>query len=205
MKLLKIDSSARRSSVSRRLTAEFAEAWKRQHPDGEVIERDLTASTPPPITDEWMLASHANRATLSAEHRRALEVSDTLVEDIFSADTIVIGAPMYNYTISAPLKAWIDQIVRLDKTVQYTASGPKGLIAGKQVIVIESRGGAYREGTPAAQYDFQEPYLRHILGLLGITDLTFVRAENQLKPDLAESSRVKAAEHLNRLIEVPVA
>src|SRR5271170_2512736 len=111
MKLLKIDSSARRSSTSRRLTAEFAEAWKKQHPDGLVIERDLAISTPPHITDEWTHAVHSDPATLTAEQRRALEVSDTLLDEVFSADTIVIGAPMYNYTISAPLKAWIDQIV----------------------------------------------------------------------------------------------
>ena len=107
-------------------------------------------------------------------------------------DAIVIGAPMYNLTVSAPLKAWIDQVVRLGRTFLYGPNGPDGVLKGKKVIVLTSRGGAFRPGTPAAQYDHQEPYLRHILGFVGLIDVTFIHAENQKPGDLAEPSRAAA-------------
>ncbi len=86
---------------------------------------------------------------------------------------------MHNFTISAPLKAWIDQVVRVGRTVLWGPNGPEGGLKGKKVAVLTSRGGAYRPGTPTAQYDFQERYLRHILGFIGLTDVTFIHAENQ--------------------------
>jgi FMN-dependent NADH-azoreductase len=100
MKLLRIDSSARRSSVSRHLTARFVEAWQLEHPDGTVIERDLAITALPHITDEWVQAVHSNPAILTAEQKHVLQLSDALVEELVQADTIVIGAPMYNFAIS---------------------------------------------------------------------------------------------------------
>lgn len=196
MKLLRIDSSARRNSVSRQLTGRFAETWKKENPAGQVIERDLAKTEIPLITDEWTLAIHSNPATLTPAQRETLSVSDALVEELLAADTIVIGAPMYNFTISALLKAWIDQIVRFGRTVLFKPSGPEGLLKGKKVVVITSRGGAYRPGTPAAQYDFQEDYLRHILAFIGLTDITFIHAENQKPGDLAEPARAAAIEQI---------
>jgi FMN-dependent NADH-azoreductase len=133
---------------------------------------------------------------LSPAQRETLAVSDKLIEELFAADTIVIGAPMYNLTVSAPLKAWIDQIVRIGRTVLYSAAGPEGILKGKQVVIVTSRGGAFRPGTPTAQYDHQEPYLRHIFGFIGLTDLTFIHAENQKPGDLAEPARVAAIEQI---------
>jgi FMN-dependent NADH-azoreductase len=191
MNLLRIDSSARRNSVSRQLTARFAEAWQHEHPRGKVIARDLATTALPHITDEWVQAVHSNPATLTAEQKQVLAVSDTLVEELVQADSIVIGAPMYNFAIPAPLKAWIDQVVRVGKTVLFAAAGPKGILTGKKVYVITSRGGAYRSGTFTERFDYQEPYLRHILGFIGLTDVTFIHAENQ-KPG-AEAEIAKAA------------
>jgi FMN-dependent NADH-azoreductase len=198
MKLLRIDSSARRNSVSRQLTEKFVETWKKQNPTGDVIERDLATTPLPHITDEWVLASHSNPASLTPAQQETLAVSHALIEELRAADTIVIGAPMYNFTISAPLKAWIDQIVRIGQTWLYSPSGPEGLLKGKKVIVVTSRGGAYRPGTPTAQYDHQEPYLRHILRFIGLTDVTFIHAENQKPGEQAEPSRAAAFEQLQQ-------
>jgi FMN-dependent NADH-azoreductase len=203
MKLLRVDSSARRNSVSRQLTARFVETWKKENPTGEVMERDLAKTHLPLITDEWTLAAHSDPATLTPPQRDTLAISETLIEELLAADTIVIGAPMYNFTVSAPLKAWIDQIVRIGRTVLYGPGGPDGVLKGKNVIVLTSRGGAFRPGTPTAQYDHQEPYLRHILGFIGLTDVTFIHAENQKPGDLAEPSRVAAIAQIEQAAAQP--
>ena len=184
MKLLQIDSSARTSSVTRRLTAKFAEEWRKNHPDGEVIRRDLSATFLPLITDAWA-ATQVDDSKRTPAERSYLATSDELIGELQAADTVVIGAPMYNFTIPAPLKAWIDQVVRLGKTVIYGPNGPQGLLAKKKVVVITSRGGAYEKGTAKEAYDFQEPYLRHVLGFMGLTDVTFIHAENQGRAEAA--------------------
>src|ERR1700691_861226 len=198
MKLLRIDSSARKNSVSRQLTQKFVETWKKQNPTGEVIERDLATTHLPPITDEWMLAAHADLANLTPAQQETLSISDALVDELLAADMIVIGAPMYNLTVSAPLKAWIDQIVRVGRTVLWGPTGTEGVLKGKKVVVLTSRGGSFRPGTPTAQYDHQEPYLRHILGFIGLNDVTFIHAENQKPGELAEPSRAAAFEQLQQ-------
>jgi FMN-dependent NADH-azoreductase len=122
MKLLRIDSSARTASVTRQLTARAAEEWKENNPDGDVIYRDLSAIEIPQITDDWS-ATLLEPSKLSPGQRSYLSTSDQLIDDLRAADTIVIGAPMYNFSISSPLKAWIDQVVRIGKTF---GSGPQG-------------------------------------------------------------------------------
>jgi FMN-dependent NADH-azoreductase len=188
MKLLRIDSSARGGSISRKLTARFAEAWKNQHPGGKVVERDLSATSLPAITDEWVQGAHSDPAKQTPAQREALALSDELIEELASADEVVIGVPMYNFGIPPSLKAWIDQIVRIGKTFSYGAQGPKGLVPGtKKVFVLTSRGGTYGRGTSTEKSDFQEPYLRHILGFIGLTDVTFIHAENQAGPSAGDS------------------
>jgi FMN-dependent NADH-azoreductase len=199
MKLLRVDSSARRNSVSRHLTGRFAEAWQQEHPDGTVIERDLATTTLPHITDEWVHAIHTDPATLTPEQKQVLQVSDALVEELVQADTIVIGAPMYNFAIPAPLKGWIDQVVRVGKTVLFAASGPQGILKGKKVYVVTSRGGAFRPGTPTERFDYQEPYLRHILAFIGLTDVTFIHAENQRPGEQAEIAKAAAIAQILQL------
>jgi FMN-dependent NADH-azoreductase len=199
MQLLRIDSSARRNSVSRQLTAHFVEAWQQEHPDGTVIERDLATTALPHITDEWVQAIHTNPESLTAEQKSVLQLSDALVNELVQADTIVIGAPMYNFAIPAPLKAWIDQVVRVGKTVLFAASGPQGILKGKKVYVVTSRGGAFRPGTATERFDYQEPYLRHILGFIGLTDVTFIHAENQKPGVQADISKAAA---IARILEL---
>jgi FMN-dependent NADH-azoreductase len=186
MKLIQIDSSARTSSVTRRLTAKFAEGWRKNHPDGVVIQRDLSATVIPLITDDWN-ATHLEQSKLTPVQQSYLSTSDELIEELEAADTVVIGAPMYNFTIPSSLKAWIDQIVRLGKTVGYGPNGPQGLLTKKKVVIITSRGSAYEKGTAREAFDFQEPYLRHVLGFIGLTDVTFVHAENQAREEAAAS------------------
>ena len=198
MKLLRIDSSARTASVTRQLTAKAAEAWKENNPDGDVIHRDLSAMQIPPITDDWS-ATLMEASKLSPGQRSYLSTSDQLIDELRAADTIVIGAPMYNFSISSPLKAWIDQIVRIRKTFGYGPNGPRGLLEMKKVVVITARGGAYAKGTAAEAFDFQEPYLRHILGFIGLTDLTFIHAENQSREEAAASFEAAAQRIAERL------
>ncbi|MGA8619029.1 MAG: NAD(P)H-dependent oxidoreductase [Candidatus Sulfotelmatobacter sp.] len=198
MKLLKIDSSARSSSITRQLTATFAEQWKKNHPAGEVIQRDLATTMLPHITDDWG-GTHLDPSQLSPAQRNYLSTSDHLIEELQAADTIVIGAPMYNFAIPSSLKAWIDQIVRMGKTFGYGPSGARGLLGKKKVIVVAARGGAYEKGTPGEKFDFQEPYLRHILGFIGLTDVTFIHAENQAREG-AGPSLTAAAEEIGRLV-----
>src|SRR6266853_2048016 len=138
MKLLKIDSSARPSSVTRRLTAKFAEEWRKKHPDGEVIQRDLSATAIPQITDDWS-ATQIEDSKLTPAQRSYLSISDELIEELKAADTIVIGSPMYNFSIPSSLKAWIDQVVRIGKTRAYGPNGGQGLLERKKVVVISSR------------------------------------------------------------------
>lgn len=198
MKLLQIDSSARRNSISRKLTAQYAEVWAKNHPGSEVIERDLATIALPLVTDEWVNATRVDPSQLTPAQRQTLALSDALIDEIEKADVIVIGAPMYNFSISSSLKAWIDQVVRIGKTVAYCADGPKGLLAGKKVFVLTSRGGSFGRGTHSEKYDFQEPYLRHMLGFIGLTDVTFVHADNQLRPS-AGSSLTAASEQIAKL------
>jgi FMN-dependent NADH-azoreductase len=199
MKLLQIDSSCRSSSVTRQLTAKFVEEWKRNHPDGEVIKRDLATTMLPHITDDWG-GTHLEPSQLTPAQRNYLSTSDHLIEELEAADTIIIGAPMYNVAIPSPLKAWIDQIVRIGKTFGYGSSGARGLLGDKKVIVVTARGGAYEKGTPAEKVDFQEPYLRHIFGFIGLSDVTFIHAENQAREE-AGPSLAAAAEEIGRLVD----
>lgn len=198
MKLLRIDSSARNLSVSRKLTAQFTETWKKENPGGVVVERDLSETPLPLIGDEWVGAAYADPSTRTPAQRQALALSDTLIAEVAAADTIVIGVPMYNFTISSSLKAWLDQVVRIGVTFAYGPSGPKGLLTGKKVFVLTARGGAYQPGTPTEKFDFQEPYLRHILGFIGLTDVTFIHAENQSR-ESAGASLTAASEKVQHV------
>lgn len=121
------------------------------------------------------LAGVRGIASSAAEHQ-ARALSDQLIAELRAADTIVIGAPMYNFSVPTGLRAWFDHILRAGETFSYSEAGPQGLIEGRRAIVVESRGGLYSEG-PAQAADFQEPYLRFLLGFIGITDVTFIHAE----------------------------
>jgi FMN-dependent NADH-azoreductase len=194
--LLIVNSSPRIGSVSRRLTSHVAGQWKQRNPNGRIIERDLTAETPGFVSEHWIQGAYTPEAQRTPEQLQALEQSDVLIGELMAADAIVIGAPMHNFSISAPLKAWIDQIVRAGKTFSYGENGPKGLIpADKKVLVIVSRGGTYGEDSPA---DFQVPYLRHMLRFVGLNNLTVIDADQQaFGPEAAQKSVENAIQKLS--------
>ena len=173
--LLVINSSAaREGSVSRTLVEETLTRLLESNPFAEVVRRDLGADPVPHLSVETLNGVRGTPSTLAEQ--RARQLSDELIAELRAADTIVIGAPMYNFGVTTGLRSWFDYVLRAGETFSYSAAGPKGLLEGKRVIVIESRGGLYSEG-PASAIDFQEPYLRHLLGFIGITDVTFVHAE----------------------------
>jgi FMN-dependent NADH-azoreductase len=161
------------------LTDRFEQAWLAATPDGIVLRRDLTAEPLPFLTEAWINASYTPEAQRTDEQRALLAKSDELIEELFVADEIVIGSPMWNFGAPASMKAYIDLIARAGKTFRYTATGPEGLLKGKRVMVITARGGTYAKNTPTANWDYQEPYLRQVFQFLGISDVTFVNAEFQ--------------------------
>ena len=190
MKLLHIDSSALGDySVSRQLSAGIVAELKQQHPNIDTSYRDLAAQPLP----HWTPAV-ADAGTAEGQEGNAL------VEEFLAANVVVIGAPMYNFGISSQLKSWIDRISVAGKTFRYTEQGVEGLAKGKQVMVASSRGGMYVEG-PFAAFDHQETYLTALLGFLGITDLTFVRAEGlALSPENKEQSVKSAKDSIPSLV-----
>jgi len=184
MQLLRVDSSARSRSVTRQLTEAFRDAWRRQHPTGTVVERDLAATALPHITDEWS-GTFGPPDQLTPAQRAYLTLSDALTGEFLTSDMILVGAPMYNFSVSWELKAWIDQIVRLGKTVGHGSRGLTGLAGGRQVVVVTARGGDYSARSTRARFDHQEPYLRDIFAFVGITDIQFIHADRQLSADAA--------------------
>jgi FMN-dependent NADH-azoreductase len=143
--------------------------------------------------------------TPAKEQTEAVALADKLIAEVEAADTIVIAAPMYNFTIPSTLKAWLDHIARAGRTFRYTAAGPEGLLKGKKVFVVESRGGFYGEG-PAKAMDFQEPYLRAMLGFLGLNDVTFIHAEGQaVSAEAAAQGLLKARNAVAELLPLKAA
>jgi FMN-dependent NADH-azoreductase len=177
MKLLHIDSSILGSnSVSRALSAEIVAREVALHPGLEVTHRDL-AHDP---------ALHLSAAHLAAMHGAAtddkaltadLETGNTYLDELFAADILVIGAPMYNFTIPSQLKVWIDRILVAGKTFRYGDKGPEGLLTGKKALIASARGGVYTGTSPAAALEHHESYLRGVLAFIGIADVTVIRAE----------------------------
>jgi FMN-dependent NADH-azoreductase len=186
--LLVVESSPRSTSVSSSLTREYVAQWQQKNPGGTIIRHNVALDPVPFVTEGWIGAAYTAPDRLTPEQRQVLALSDKFIDELQAADTILIAAPMHNFGISAPLKAWIDQVIRAGRTFAYTPEGPKGLVnPGKQVIVVTARGGAYSGNSPYGFLDQQEPYLRTVLGFIGLTNVTFVHAENQARgPQEAE-------------------
>ena len=198
--LLQIDSSPRGvRSHSRQLTAKFVAAWLRANAAGRVVHRDLGAVPAPLVNEEWIAAAFSDPAAHTAAQRAAIAVSNELVDELLGADEVVIGAPMSNFGVSASLKAWIDQVVRVGRTVEYP--GYAGMVRDKKVTVISTRGAEYAPGKPWAEHDAQVPYLKQILGFMGMDDIAVVRAEGLAGPDEARRvSLERAAAEVERLV-----
>jgi FMN-dependent NADH-azoreductase len=161
-------------SVSKALAEEAVHRLLKASPGATVIRRDL-GSAPVPHLTTANVAGVRGEPTTDAE-RAARALSDELIGELRAADTIVIGAPMYNFSIPSGLRAWFDYVLRPGVTFKYSEAGPQGLLTEKRVVVIESRGGLYSVG-PAQAMDFQEPYLRTLLRFVGLSDITFIHAE----------------------------
>lgn len=176
-KILVLESSANlAASVSRDLTQAFLAGYKAAHPDVVVTERDLVANSIPHLGVDLIGGFFGKPEELTPAQKDALALSDTLIDEVEAADVIAIGAPMYNFSIPSTLKAWIDHVLRAGRTFRYTENGPQGLVTGKKVVLFLASGGVYSDG-PYKPYDFQETYLRGVLGFIGLTDVTVVRAE----------------------------
>jgi FMN-dependent NADH-azoreductase len=176
--LLKVDSSPMGDhSISRKLTAQFAASWRKAHPGGEVISRDLTRTDLPPVNGVWVGAAYTPEDARSRDQREALAASDTLIAELERADEYVFGVPMHNFSIPSTLKLWIDQVARAGKTFSYGADGPKGLLTGKKATLLIASGGVYEHGTAMAPLNFVTPYLKAVFGFIGVTDVTIISAE----------------------------
>ncbi|MEV8533601.1 NAD(P)H-dependent oxidoreductase [Streptomyces sp. NPDC051211] len=186
--LLHLDASPRPDGASRRVSAEFATAWRAAHPDGTYTHRDL-AGDPVPHIDAAQIAvmdrletagtrdlGAASAAARSPQETASWALTWELVEEVLAADVIVAGVPMHNFSVPSAFKAWFDRILIPPLVVDLeTGTGP---LAGKQVVIATARGGAYGPGTPRRSYDFQEPYLRAALGMVALADdLTFLHTE----------------------------
>ena len=179
MKLLHIDSSVLgNNSVSRQLTAEIVAKWRASHPGTAVDYLDLAIDAPSHLSaDSLGFRMAPGAAELTDIQRKENAVSEALVQQFLAADVIVIGAPLYNFSIPSQLKAWIDRVAQVGRTFKYTEKGPQGLAGGKTVIVASTRGGVYSTSEGGRAMEHQESYLQTVFGFFGITDVRFVRAE----------------------------
>ena len=195
--LLHIDSSPLYGrSVSRQLSGAFVAQWKSSHPSGTVVDRDLNATSIPPINAEWVTAAYTPEEARTPQQNELLSLSDKLLAEIELADEYVIGVPMHNFGVPSVMKLWIDQIARVGKTFSYANGVPKGLINGKKATFIIATGGSYDPQTQMASFNFVEPYLRSVFGFLGVTDATFLTAGGTAALNYGQDREAFLAPHL---------
>lgn len=169
--LIRVDASGRQSgSVTRNLADKLITALA---PDA-VIHRDVGRTGPEFVNEQWIEANTTEPSERTAEHKAALKASDALVAELLHSDILLIATPIYNFNVPAALKAWIDMIARARVTFRYTPNGPVGLLKGKKAYVVIASGGT----TLGSEIDFVTPYLRHVLGFIGIHDVEFVNKDN---------------------------
>lgn len=175
--LLHIDSSPLgEASISRHLSKEFVQNWKKANPKGKVITRDLSSTALKPVTSEWVGAAYTPEDARTSAQREILAPSDILVAELHSADEYVFGVPMHNFGIPSVFKLWIDLIARAGKTFSYANGSPEGLLKRKEATFLVASGGTYDADTATASFNFVEPYLRTVFGFLGVTDVRFISA-----------------------------
>jgi len=187
--LLVVEASPRGEySISRNLMTMFVEQWKTAHPDGEIVERDLAKMDLPYVNLPWLGASLTPLEKHTPEMQEVLQVSNELVAELLAADHITISTPVYNYNIPANLKSYVDHIVRKSLTLGMTG---EGLVHGKKCTVLMASGGVYTEGSPIRDRDIATMYLRLILKVIGIEDVTVVAAGGSKVVDLGEKTRAE--------------
>jgi len=196
MNILHIISSPRgEASFSIKLGNAIIEKLQLENPGSTVKTHDLTQTAFPHLEEVHLNSFFTPAESRSPELVEAVKHSDTAIAEIHDADVIVIGAPVYNFNIHSTLKAWIDHIARANVTFSYSAQGPEGLIKNKKVYLAISSGGIYSEG-PMTAFDFTAPYLKAVLGFLGMTDVTVVRVEGVSIPDLQATALDSAIENI---------
>lgn len=207
MKLLHIDSSVLgTNSVSRQLTAQIVSQWRANHPATSVDYLDLATSAPSHLSVESLgFRMPAGAAELSDVQKQENAISEALVSQFLVADVIVVGAPLYNFSIPSQLKAWIDRVAQVDRTFKYTEKGPQGMAGGKTVIVASTRGGVYSTSEGGRAMEHQESYLQTVFGFFGITDVRFVRAEGLAMGEAPKEAALAAAQLVIKAMAVPAA
>ncbi len=194
MKLLHVDSSVLGAhSVSRQLTGEVVAAYRAAHADTSVEYLDLALDAPNHFSADALGFKTGIQAQPTPAQSLENAVSEKLVRQFLQADVIVVGAPLYNFTIPTQLKAWIDRLAQVGRTFKYTDKGPVGLAGDKTLIVVSSRGGAYSTSEGGQAMEHQESYLKVIFGFMGITDVRFVRAEGLARGDVAKAAALAEA------------
>ena len=196
MQLLHIDSSIlAANSVSRQLTKSIVTQWRTSHPGTVVDYLDLAVDGPSHLSaDSLGFRMPANGADITDTQRRENAISEDLVSRFLAADVVVVGAPLYNFTIPSQLKSWIDRIAQVGRTFTYTDKGPKGLAGGKTVVVASTRGGVYSTSEGGRAMEHQESYLQTMFGFMGITDVRFVRAEGVAMGEGPKAQALAAAQ-----------
>lgn len=201
MNLLHVDSSILgEQSASRQLASAIVASLKKAHPSTQVTYYDLAADPVEHLTGTEFGMLRAGLQPQTDADRQAAIRNAKLLDDFLAADVIVIGAPMYNFSVPSQLKAWFDRLAVPGKTFRYTANGVEGLVRGKRVFVASSRGGFYSEGHPGAFLDHQESYLRGLFGFMGITDVSFIRAEGLgISPESRKAAMEAAGAQIEKL------
>lgn len=193
--ILRIDASARNSgSTTRQLADQLVSRLVEQGYGASVTRRDLAATPPALLTEAWVGANFTDDADRNEDQKAALSGSDELIAELEAADTIVIGVPVYNFGIPAALKAWVDLIARARRTFRYTETGPEGLLKGKKAYLVVATGGV----PVGSDYDFATGYLRHVLGFVGITDVTVIEAGQQMMDSEAVGRAAAAIDGLKQ-------
>lgn len=195
-KILNVISSARgAASNSTQLANAIIERLTEQPPGSTVKLRDLVDRHYPHLEESHLNAFFAPAEDQTPESKEAAQHSDEAIKEVMEADIIVIGVPIYNFNIPSALKAWLDHLVRAGKTFSYNSGHPEGLVKDKKVYLAIASGGVFSDG-PLKSYDFAEPYLRMILGFIGITDIATFRVEGASIPDLKETALQKGIESI---------
>lgn len=208
--LLHIDASPRgERSHSRKIAREFVETWKQTNPNHNITYRDIGRNPIPHVTEAWIAAAFTPEKERSPEMKQAISLSDELVDELLAADIYVMGVPMYNWSVTSGFKAYIDNIVRINRTWAYIPDeNPefpyKPLVHGKKMFVIASRGdGGFAPGERNHQRDFQIPLIKEVFGMLGITDITFITVENdEYGEQKLADSLAAARSKISKLVQV---
>ncbi len=196
MKLLEVQSSVRlEKSISRTLSHEFIQTWQKSNPDGRYQQRDVGINPPAHPTELWTTANYIPSDSRTSEMETALTESEQLIEELLWADHVLLGVPMYNLSVPSTFKAYVDNIVRVNRTFALDRASFtfKGLATDKKALVITSSAGNFAPDTPMGSMNFCETYMRAILSFIGIEDITIVSVPNQFMPDAIRQQSIEQA------------